>query len=380
MYYLSFLGKYFFRSLALRHLRIEQSNRYLMVTDADAARSTDITAENTIDVEVGADVHRVIDPDHRNYDPMLETTAPNTQFPSSMPGCPGSRRRHDSRLGVSRPPQLEPSGDGREDFYQQQLLMGLAWWSPAPPQNVAIAGKEAIEWVFVWTPPSAEYIGGASLDQETLKVATVPTSFSFEHFSKALEVKFCDPELGCVCACCARSAGSSGSCRSCRFSCGWHRCRADPARQNDLGWRPGTLHGGRLDIQQVLFNLHRRQLPTDILVAKAQDYVNEGRVSQAEADSMLAVIRSERGTSGVANDGAADGDDDGAVLAGAPRRLSRAELEALLAKRIRQMQEGGIDDAPTDQFRVYTDIIDQFERGDRPLRLTAQASAGTGKS
>ena len=95
---------------------------------------------------------------------------------------------------------------------------------------------------------------------------------------------------------------------------------------------------------------------------------------------MLAVIRSERGTSGVANDGAADGDDDGAVLAGAPRRLSRAELEALLAKRIRQMQEGGTDDAPTDQFRVYTDIIDQFERGDRPLLLTPQASAGTGKS
>ena len=95
VYYLSFLGKYFFRNLALRHLRIEQFNRYLMVTDADAARSTDITAENTIDVEVGADVYRVIGPDHRNYDPLLETTAPNTQFPSSMPGRPGSRRRHD---------------------------------------------------------------------------------------------------------------------------------------------------------------------------------------------------------------------------------------------------------------------------------------------
>ena len=61
-------------------------------------------------------------------------------------------------------------------------------------------------------------------------------------------------------------------------------------------------------------------------------------------------------------------------------RLSRAELEELLAKRIRQMQDGGADDAPTFQFRVYSYIIEQFERGDRPLRLMVQASAGTGKS
>ncbi len=177
--------------------------------------------------------------------------------------------------------------------------------------------------MFCWTPPSAEYIGGAALDQETLKVATAHAGFSFARFSKALEVKFCDPELGCVCACCARSAEKSGSRRSYRFECGWHRCRADPVRQNDFVWRPGTLHGGRLDIQRVLFNLHRRRLPTDVLVAKAQDYVNGGLVSQTGADGMMAVIRSERGDGGVANN-AADGDDDAAVLAGAPRRLSRA--------------------------------------------------------
>ena len=233
--------------------------------------------------------------------------------------------------------------------------------------------------MFCWTPPSAEYIGGAALDQETLKVATVHAGFSFARFSKALEVKFCDPELGCVCACCAPSAEKSGSRRSYRFECGWHRCRADPVRQNDFVWRPGTLHGGRLDIQRVLFNLHRRRLPTDVLVAKAQDYVNGGLVSQTGADGMMAVIRSERGDGGVANN-AADGDDDAAVLAGAPRRLSRAELEALLAKRVQQMQAGGSDDAPADQFRVYTYIIGQFERGDRSLRLMVQASAGTGKS
>lgn len=378
VYYLTFLGKYFFRSPQLRTLRIEQFNRYLMLTDADAARSSDLTSENTIDADVGGDPYRVIDPDHRNYDPLLETTAPGTQFASTMFGCPGARRRNDSRLGVSRPPLLEPSGDGREDFYQQRLLLGLAWWSPGSPKKVVVAGKEAVEWTFCWTPPSAEHIGGANLDRETMKVATVPLNFSYEHFCKLLELKFCDPELGCVCACCATSAETSGSCRSCRFAIGWHRCRAVQVRQTDLVWCPGSLHGGRLDIQRVLFNLHRRQLPTDVLVAKADEYVNEQLVTQAEADGMLAVIRSERGTSGIAND-AADGDDD-AVLVGAPRRLSRHELQALLEKRVGQMKEGGSDDAPTDQYRVYMYIIERMQLGENPIRLMVQASAGTGKS
>ncbi len=150
------------------------------------------------------------------------------------------------------------------------------------------------------------------------------------------------------------------------------------AGRNGLVWRPGSLHGGRLDIQRVLFNLHRRQLPTDVLIAKAEEYVSEGLVAQAEADGMLGVIRSERGTSGIANDAADAGDD--AAPAGAPRRLSRDELQALLEKRVGQMKQGGSDDAPTDQFRVYTYIIERLQTGENPLRLMIQASAGTGKS
>ncbi len=94
---------------------------------------------------------------------------------------------------------------------------------------------------------------------------------------------------------------------------------------------------------------------------------------------MLAVVRSERGTDGIAND-AADGGDDGAAQAGAPRRLSRDEMQALLDKRVGQMREGGTDDAPTDQFRVYAYIIERLQSGENPLRLMVQASAGTGKS
>ncbi len=35
---------------------------------------------------------------------------------------------------------LEPFGDACEDFYQQRLLLGLAWWSPTASQKIVIAG------------------------------------------------------------------------------------------------------------------------------------------------------------------------------------------------------------------------------------------------
>ena len=187
-------------------------------------------------------------------------------------------------------------------------------------------------------------------------------------------VKFGDPELGCVCDCCARNAASSGSCASCRFAVGWHRCQARP---DDLLWCAGTLHGGKLDIQRVLFNLHRRQLPMDAIDQKANDYVTDGLVTREEADGMLLVIRAERGVGGIANE--VCGNESDPAPSCAPRRLSKNELQALLDKRVGQMQDGGSDDSPTDQYRVYKHIIEQLDSG-TPLRLMAQASAGTGKS
>ena len=61
-------------------------------------------------------------------------------------------------------------------------------------------------------------------------------------------------------------------------------------------------------------------------------------------------------------------------------RLSRAQLEAELATRERTMQQSqGGRDGPTDQWRVYSHILDALEHGPF-LRLVVQASAGTGKS
>ena len=185
-FYLAFLGKYFFRHPQLRHLRIEAFNRYLTLVDGE--RGDALTSENTIDVDSGPDPYRVVDSYHRNFDPFMQNVAAGKVFSSALRGCPGARRRHDSRLGCSRPAMLEPSGAGREQFYQQRLLLGLAWYSPGAPKKVVIDGKDAIEWTFWWDPPSPGLIGGASLEREELLVATVDTSFSYELRCKELEV------------------------------------------------------------------------------------------------------------------------------------------------------------------------------------------------
>ena len=214
------------------------------------------------------------------------------------------------------------------------------------------------------------------MEPEVMKIAAVPEKgFSFEERCKQLEVKFGDAELGVVCACCAAGASNS-TCDSCRFCTGWHRCSKHPG--TGLVWKAGTLHAGRLDIQRMLFNLHRRQIPTSVLEEKAAEYVASKYLVEAEAKGILDVIRAERGESGVANDSALDG--EGPVNPGLSRRLTREEIEAKLEKNIEMMKSGGEEGIETDQYRVFKFIIEQLEHGEKPLRLMIQASAGTGKS
>ena len=260
LYYLNFLGKYFFRNTRLRHLRIEQFNRYCMLVDATSAATANLTSENTVDDEDPVDGYRVVDANHRNYDRFLEGVAAGTRFPATMQGVPGARRRHDARLGVSRMPLLEMCGAGRENYYQQRLLTSLAWWCPGPALPVTVNGKEALQWSFVWTPPSPEELGGAKLEPVKMKICTgQEMGFSFEEYCVRLEKIFADPDLSAVCACCAGWAASSGKCESCRCATGWHHCRSNERWHGDMLWRAGSLHAGHLDVQRCLFNLHRRR-------------------------------------------------------------------------------------------------------------------------
>jgi len=84
MHYLTFNGKYFFRNARLRHLRhlrLEQFNRYCIILDKASAGTTSLTSENTIDEDDSVNPYRVLDADHRNYDPTMEGTAAGTIFP-----------------------------------------------------------------------------------------------------------------------------------------------------------------------------------------------------------------------------------------------------------------------------------------------------------
>ena len=335
------------------------------------------TSENTIDADEEK-FYRDVDKNHCNYDYIMESRVqPGKRFPAIYPGVSGARRRQDSRLGVSRVPLLEMSGAGREGFYQQRLLLSLAWWCSTPVENIAINGKEALQWTFHWTPPLPEDDGGANMEPEILKIATVPENgFSFEERCKQLEVKFGDAELGLLCACCANGASNS-TCDSCRFCIGWHRCSNCPG--SGFVWRAGTLHAGSLDVQRMLYNLHRRKIPTNVLEDKAAEYVSSEYLSEADKNALLAVIRAERGESGLVNDSALDGE-GGPVNPGLGRRLTSEEIEAKLKKNIEMMKVGGEEGVETDQFRVFNYIVEQLEYGKKPLRLMIQASAGTGKS
>ena len=59
-------------------------------------------------------------------------------------------------------------------------------------------------------------------------------------------------------------------------------------------------------------------------------------------------------------------------------RLSHAEMAAELQRR-EELLKGGGSSGVTDQWRVYTHIVNSLRLGS-PLRLMVQASAGTGKS
>ena len=64
-YFLNYTQKYFFRHESLRHLRVEQFNRYLTQSESDSAKRSPTTEDTIEDVPEDApptDTH------HRNFD------------------------------------------------------------------------------------------------------------------------------------------------------------------------------------------------------------------------------------------------------------------------------------------------------------------------
>ena len=96
-------------------------------------------------------------------------------------------------------------------------------------------------------------------------------------------------------------------------------------------------------------------------------------ITNEQAKLMLDVIRAERDQTATVNDAVLDGADGAAEHTGLSRRLTKAEMEALLAKRIELMKSGGSEDNPTDQWRVFSYITSRLQDDGAPLRLMVQA-------
>ena len=144
--------------------------------------------------------------------------------------------------------------------------------------------------------------------------------------------------------------------------------------QVQMRWRKSSLHGGHLDVERAVYNLHRKRLPTDVLRDKAQEYVTAGLLPKEKAGNLMRVIEQERECIRSVHEVGSD-EEPPEQREDVSRRLSMAEMKRELEKREALMKSGGA--TVTDQWRVYTYIINSLRLGP-PLRLMVQASAGTG--
>ena len=154
---------------------------------------------------------------------------------------------------------------------------------------------------------------------------------------------------------------------------GFHICPKSGVREHR--WRRNTLFGGQLDVQQTIFNLHRRLFPTDVIRSKAQEYIDAGLIPDRMAQAMVRTIEAERGGEALANEHlgsdveADDGSADGRPLA----KLNARQLAELLATREQQMREGGPEGEMTDQWWVYSEIVHALPTERRRKRNVASS-------
>ena len=128
----------------------------------------------------------------------------------------------------------------------------------------------------------------------------------------------------------------------------------------------------------------RRLFPIDVIRSKAQEYVDASLCDHHAAQVMVKTIEGERGGEHIFNErhgvtegeGGAAGEEDDRPIA---TKLNARQLAELLQHR-ESLMRGSPDGQLTDQWRVYSEIIQALASADRRLRMMVQASAGAGKS
>jgi hypothetical protein len=112
------------------------------------------TSENTMDDD--HEVQFTQEPNHRHFDRFSETTPAGQCFLSDFDGTDGVRRRQQTRFAVNRNAWINPLGAQREPFYEQRLLLALAWTS-----EKAVQHEDGVEWHYRWSKPSPSELRNA---------------------------------------------------------------------------------------------------------------------------------------------------------------------------------------------------------------------------
>ena len=91
--------------------------------------------------------------------------------------------------------------------------------------------------------------------------------------------------------------------------------------------------GVAIDVQRVLFNLHRKLVPTEHLATRAQAYVDKGLISEEMAKHIMDTIKIERNSEDYINEIR-----DAVEPPTLSNKLNHQQLEEELKKRVEMMK------------------------------------------
>jgi len=159
---------------------------------------------------------------------------------------------------------------------------------------------------------------------------------------------------------------------------GWHRCDQDELEER---WRAGSLHHGRFDVVATLWALARKLVPFEVLKTKLDEYIAAGHLEAEEKEQYAEVFEQMQGVMREKNvyvlPGAVETRAADTEHAPMTEEELRTELDAR-ERLLQRLQER--DGVMTDQWRVYSEIVEGLQKPRKLLRMCIQASAGAGKS
>ena len=260
-----------------------------------------------------------------------------------------------------------------EDFYEQRLLLGLAWRG-----EMAVEGESAdrkTTWQFTTVPPDPESTAGnVDIVPFTFVMPSNDDPICFEDVCRRLEEEY-DTLLGCDCCC------GNIPCKNCIHAVGFHEC-VRPNRPPAIRWKCGTLHGGKLDPEGAIMRFHKKGMNIDTIRMKIEEYVRARAMGREQANRVVAQIETARRIireANVPDDLLANGANDAAIAPPSQAPPTTRQLEDQLRDMERNMQQTQHHHKESDQWAVYQHVTQALDNDDY-LHLVVQADAGAGKS